>query len=75
MAGVKELMQLTGKGRQAVTTAIDKGDLPGYRLGNGLIWVPDEAVEDLRKGLWVPPKKRKEFGLPTTSFLHRRSGA
>lgn len=53
MADIHDLMKLTGQGRQAVTSAVDRGDLPGYRVGpSRKIWVPDEAFELLKKGHW-----------------------
>ena len=64
MADIHDLMKLTGQGRQAVTSAIDRGDLPGYRVGpSRKIWVPDEALELLKKGHW---RKGEQ---PSTPFM------
>jgi len=72
MADIHDLMELTGMGRQAVTTAVDNGRLPGYRVGRGnKIWVPDEALDLLRKGHWRKPQgtihDRTPFVIDVTS--------
>lgn len=59
MADIHDLMRVTGAGRQAVTSAIDRGDLPGYRVGAGRkIWVPDQALDALKQGHWIPAHQR-----------------
>lgn len=66
MADIHDLMRVTGEGRQAVTSAVDRGDLPGYRVGPGRkIWIPDQALDDLEKGHWVPATVRTKMGLTT----------
>jgi hypothetical protein len=63
MGDIKDLMRITGQGRQAVTSAIDRGDLPGYRVGAGRkIWVHEDTLEQLRLGTWVPASRRKKLG-------------
>lgn len=66
MGDIHDLMKLTGQGRQAVTNAIARGDLPGYRCGpGGKIWVPDEALELLKTGHWRPASQDTEEHRPT----------
>lgn len=71
MATIKDLMAITGLGRQAVTRAIDEGTLPGYRVGPNRVWISDEALEEVRKGTWVPPHLRKEEP-KTNPFIRKR---
>ena len=55
MADIHDLMRVTGAGRQAVTNAIERGDLPGYRVGAGRkFWIPDAALAAVEQGTWVP---------------------
>lgn len=71
MGDINDLMRITGAGRQAVTTAVDKGNLPGYRVGQGnKIWVPDQALDALTKGHWVPANQRNTTHSNRPPFLH-----
>ena len=69
MADIHDLMRVTGMGRQAVTSAVDRGDLPGYRVGTGRkIWVPDAALAALEQGTWVPASRVQARHI-TTPFV------
>jgi len=71
MGDIHDLMRITGAGRQAVTTAVDRGELPGYRVGAGRkIWVPDLALDALKEGRWIPAS-RANFTHVTTPFIKR----
>ena len=72
MADIHDLMKVTGLGRQAVAGAIDRGELPGYRVGAGrTFWVPDEAVDKVREGTWLSATQRKHLNISTTPFLRK----
>ena len=72
MATIQDLMDLTGMGRQAVATAIDKGNLPGYRVGAGRrFWIPDDALDAVRAGTWLTASQRKHLNMTNTPFLAR----
>lgn len=70
MAGIEDLMELTGLGRQAVAGAIDRGELPGYRVGAGRrFWIPDEALEMVRTGTWISASQRTRLNISRNPFL------
>lgn len=74
MASIKDLMEITGLGRQAVAKAIDHGNLPGYRVGAGRqFWIPDEALEMVRQGTWLSATQRKHMNISSTPFLVSRT--
>ena len=50
---VKDLMTVSGLGRDATKAAIRNGQLPGYVVGSRYV-VPDEAFEDFCHGRWTP---------------------
>jgi hypothetical protein len=70
MATISDLMKLTGMGRRAVMKAIENHQLPAYRIGDKNIWVPDDALEDLRVGIWPRNQKREPLATP---FLIQRT--
>ena len=73
MADINDLMEITGKGRQAVAGAIDRGELPGYRIGAGRkFWIPDDALAAVKAGTWITAAQRKHLNMTTTPFLTKR---
>lgn len=51
--GYKDLMAITGLGRETVKACIRTGSLPGYLAGRTYV-VPVEAFEAFKRGEWVP---------------------
>lgn len=71
---VTDLMRVTGRGRPAVIRAIEKGQLPGYRMGDGETYsIPDEAFELFCKGYWQPDHSHDRPLLPIKPLIHRRT--
>jgi excisionase family DNA binding protein len=51
--GYRDLMRVTGLGRDTVKAAIRSGELPGYLVGRTYV-VPAEAFEAFCRGAWTP---------------------
>ena len=51
--GYRELMKITGLGRETVKAAIRTGELPGAHIGKSYI-VPEAALIAFSEGRWTP---------------------
>lgn len=54
--GYRDLMRVTGLGREIVKAAIRNGQLPGYVVGRSYV-VPEEAFKAFCRGEWTPQPK------------------
>lgn len=54
---IRDLQQLTGRSRETIIAAIESGQCPGYKLGNGYS-IPDEAFDLFARGYWEPQPAR-----------------
>lgn len=64
---VKDLMVLTGIGRDSVYAGIRCGELPGYYVGKRVV-IPEEAFERFARGEWTPTP-RPYFAQPVTPIV------
>ena len=69
---LRDLQSLMGIGRPACIRAIESGQLPGYRVGDGTYRIPNDAFELLKLGYWEPVAARIEQVKPTHPLVRRR---
>ncbi|MGC4107031.1 MAG: helix-turn-helix domain-containing protein [Thermomicrobiales bacterium] len=50
---VSDLIRVTGLDKHTIYAGIQRGELPGYKIG-GSYTIPDEAFEDFLRGRWSP---------------------
>ena len=55
--GIRDFMDITGLGRDAVKQAMRNGQLPGSQVGRFFV-CPDEAFLRYTRGDWTPPPRQ-----------------
>lgn len=56
---VRDLCAISGLSKPSVYDGIEKGELPGYKIGNRYV-IPGPAFRAFAEGTWVSPIKRLE---------------